>query len=153
MIVSACSPIKIKKQAPVIPVKQRSPTVEATDPPKPLDIFKTTTQIPARESADVEAGDTPLMDEDDETNILQLLLNKGRKAREAQQWLRAQRILEQAIRIEPKNPVIFADYGDLYKQMGITDKAESMYKRALYLAVHNEKLTEQINEKLTSLSR
>ena len=82
------------------------------------------------------------------SNILNVLLAKARQASNAQQWLRAQRVLEQAIRISPKNPLLFMEYGNLYQLMGEQEKAKTMYERALYLAADQAALSAKLREKL-----
>lgn len=153
--VTACSTLNTSSKPAVVPVKTdtKSQSTKKEKSPKALNIFKPPPpKAPA--NAVKETQDIATMEESkgkNKADISSLLLEKADKAKAAQQWLRAQRILEQAIRIDAKNPIIFMSYGGLYEMMGINEKAVNMYKRALYLSKDQSKLKEQIREIIDAL--
>ena len=67
-------------------------------------------------------------------DLMTTLLLKAKKAIGLQQWLRAQRSLEQALRVQPKSVETYILYGDVYAGMGLSEKADEMYKRAIFLS-------------------
>jgi tetratricopeptide (TPR) repeat protein len=124
-ILSACSSLQDKKGPAPVPAK-KSINTETKQEPKPLNVFKpSVTQT-------IRTEDTSPPIRKSEANLLSSLLTKADKAIQARQWLRAQRVLEQAIRVDADNPAIFEKYGELYQLMGAEDKARSMYERAEY---------------------
>ena len=84
-------------------------------------------------------------------NIIVVLLQKAQKAFSLQQWLRAQHILEQAIRLDPNESKIFMLYGDVYSQIGLREQAKNMYQRALFLAEENSEIKAAALNKLETI--
>lgn len=78
------------------------------------------------------------------TDLLSTLLGKATKAMKLQQWLRAQRALEQALRINPESSKTYVLYGDVYKGMGLEDKSIEMYKRAIFLSGNDDQLRNKL---------
>ena len=85
-------------------------------------------------------------------NIINVLLDKTQKAISLQQWLRAQHILEQAIRLDPNESKVFMLYGDVYSQIGVREQAENMYRRALFLAKEGSEIHAAALHKLDTIS-
>lgn len=143
VVLVACSTIAPQQKPSLIPAKKTS--IKNKQTVKPLDFFKSTAP------SQTQNKEMPNENKDDhedaiDGSIISILLSKAIKAQNAQQWLRAQRSLEQAIRIEPNNPAVFFQYGKLYQEMGAIDKAKSMYKRALFLADKNDKIKREIED-------
>ena len=159
-LLSACSTLNTQQsQRPkLVPVKGSTPE---TLPPKPLQTSITPSQANIEDSATSSLTIPALELKPDklkseyitvpESNILETLLGKAKKAMEAQQWLRAQRVLEQALRVDAYKPETFTLYGDVYAKMGAKDKARNMYQRAIYLAKESQSMTKAISQKLQTL--
>jgi tetratricopeptide (TPR) repeat protein len=154
LLLSACSSLNTQTKPNIVPV---TPSSKADSPitSKPHSILNKavtpeeksiTVDSDAAKNQDVEVKEINKV----ESNILSVLLAKAEKAKNSQQWLRAQRIYEQAIRVAPNNPEVFIKYGDLYRLMGGDDKAKSMYQRAHYLASGDKRLRDLVLEKLES---
>lgn len=86
------------------------------------------------------------------TSIVATLLEKTQKALSLQQWLRAQRYLEQAVRISPYDAAIFMLYGHLYEHLGVPEQATNMYRRALHLAEKRSDIYQRASTKLETLT-
>ena len=86
------------------------------------------------------------------TSILTLLIGKVEKAISLQQWLRAQRNLEQALRLAPQNATLFLLYGNVYTGLGVPEQAQQMFRRALFLADKEGDTASLVKEKLDKLT-
>jgi len=62
--------------------------------------------------------------------VLDRFLAQAESAIEQGQWLRAQRALDQAIRLSPRSSRIYKLYARLYDKMGLQDKAQAMQRRS-----------------------
>lgn len=90
----------------------------------------------------------PQAEQDTEDDIVSVLLTKAHKAISLKQWLRAQKALEQALRLEPNNARTFLLYGDIYVEIGAPELAKSMYQRALFLSHEGSDTKKLANTKL-----
>lgn len=143
---NACSTLGTQGKPTPIPATKSASQSEKKEI-KPLNIFKPGPPV-TQESQEIEEADSANVRK--EESLVSSLLGKAENALKSRQWLRTQRVLEQALRVEPINPSIFLMYGDLYQEMGAPDKAQSMYKRALYLAKGDQGIQRKAENKLSA---
>ena len=107
--------------------------------------------IKSENLSDPEASDKLPLSNLPLNSVVDNLLEKAQKAFSLQQWLRVQRILEQAMRLQADRADIYTIYGDLYAQLGVPDQAENMYRRALSLSHKDDGSYTQILAKLKQI--
>ena len=164
VLLNACSTHSLNRPAAtkpdIIPVQSETLDPILTKPSPAASPIKTqkranTEQTPTEKDQAVElkSGETMTQQTPSKTDssVLEVLLEKTQKAIDLQQWLRAQRSLEQAIRLAPTEAKIFLLYGDVYSKLGIPEKAQQMYKRAIYLSASNNEIAGQAQEALAEL--
>jgi len=157
MLLAACSHNSIKNSA-----QDKPHIIPARVDPKPVvkHIVKPVVMVPDSKEQNAKTQEaskstTPLENKPSsephsKSTVVTTILDKAQKAIERQQWLRAQRSLEQAIRLEPKNAKIFLLYGDVYLQLGVPDQARNMYQRAQYLAPKNSDIYSEVTNRLSN---
>lgn len=158
-LLQACSRYSLKPEPVIIPAKTpESPAIQANkNTPTSLIHLPRTHQSHSNDKTP-SAPQTPSIKTPEtkqtliESNILETLLNKATKAIKAQQWLRAQRILEQALRVKPYHSMTYQLYGEVSAKMGLEEKARSMYLRALSLE-KNQQVQNNIRDKLLELEK
>lgn len=62
------------------------------------------------------------------------LLEQSRREREAGRYREATAVVERALRIEPNNPVLWIELGEIKREQGDLAQAEAMARKALTLA-------------------
>jgi Flp pilus assembly protein TadD len=162
ILLSACSAVQNKSAQPLlIPAQTTMHTNQIPLPNNAVLHDKSTTTKAVTDGS--HAKEQPLSQQKTEqhsetrkpyegSDILPTLLEQAKKAIKLQQWLRAQRTLEQAIRIAPSNPKIFLLYGETYQHLGVLKEAENMYQHALHLATDQAELKTLAEEALRKLS-
>jgi len=159
-LLSACSGYSIKPvpvSKPGIIPAQSTPSKPAS--PLPLSISgeagdaktETIKEIEKPHFIEKKATKLELKTPSPTISIIEVLIAKAQKAIDLQQWLRAQRSLEQAIRISPSEAQVFFLYGIIYEGLSIPKQAEQMYRRAIFLAGENTSIAQQAKENLTKL--
>jgi len=156
-LLSGCSGIPEKKDSGIIPVQSTSKTFKLPPKekeeikkrkereveqvkkimPQPVDAKKYSTRSITKLNKQTDV-DSSLLDNTPKSattdTIVESLLIKAKKAQSLKQWLRAQDLLEHAIRLKPKEASIFLLYGDVYTKMGVIEQAKEMYRRAIFLS-------------------
>ena len=100
-------------------------TLSLTPPPRPA-------PAPAPAPADPRTGEVPAP-RSDASGASQSLLAQSRAQRAAGNYPQASASLERALRIDPNNPILWVELGELHLQAGNTAQAEMMARKALTL--------------------
>ena len=151
-LLSACSSHSIKPvpvSKPVIIPVQNAPAEQANTPKGA--ITEAVKEINKLTTTPKKASKLELRTPSPNFTIIDVLIGKAQKAIKLQQWLRAQRSLEQAIHISPSQAQVFFLYGTVYEGLGIPEQAEQMYRRAIFLAGEASSIALQAQENLTKL--
>ena len=100
-------------------------SLSLTPPPRPA-------PAPAPTPADPRTGEAPAP-RSDASGASQSLLAQSRAQRAAGNYPQASASLERALRIDPNNPILWIELGELHLQAGNTAQAEMMARKALTL--------------------
>lgn len=96
---------------------------------------------PAPVPTDPRSGDAPAPRSRSDTSAAsQSLLAQSRAERAAGNYPQASASLERALRIDPNNPVLWLELGELHLQAGNSAQAEMMARKALSLAASDRSL-------------
>ncbi len=141
VLVSSCAKLPLyqapSKSPVLVPATQPELTVDKPQPNFPQrPTYQEAEPKPETENreTDDQADIAPYESQAPASNLLASLLAKASKAIASQQWLRAQRTLEQALRVKPNSPDVYVLYAEVYEGLGIPEKASQMRKRASMLS-------------------
>jgi tetratricopeptide (TPR) repeat protein len=156
-LLQACSRYSLKPEPVIVPVNVPSPPslIEKNSPTSLVHLPRTQATQINEEQTPTQASTSDKPEKKQviiESTILETLLSKATKAIKAQQWLRAQRVLEQALRVKPYHAKTYQLYGEVSASMGLKEKAKSMYLRALNLE-KNRQAQDHIRHKLIELEK
>ena len=156
-LLSACSHLKSTPTSNSSPTKPVIAVLEANIPEKiPPQRNNTTQQESNLNQADQALITTQTAHQFPQpapTDVLGSIIHSAKKAINLQQWLRAQRHLEHALRVAPKDAEVYYIYADVYEGLGVQDQAVNMLKRAKFLAKPTSDIYQLSSERLKSLDQ
>lgn len=145
-LVSACSHLGSQPDTTNTSINPVVPVVNEVPDTKPNNTEEVETLRYTQEPAPSNAQLAP-------TDVLGSILDSAKKALKQQQWLRAQRHLEHALRVAPKNAEIYYIYADVYEGLGVQAQMINMLKRAKFLSKPGSEINQLSAEKLTHLGQ
>lgn len=89
---------------------------------------------PAGQPSEPSSGDAGARTRSDASGASQTLLEQSRAERDAGDYSQASALLERALRIDPNNPVLWVELGELHLTAGNDEQAATMARKALTLA-------------------
>lgn len=157
-LTSGCSHLGSKSNTNISPTKPIIAVVDNnTEPsyqPKAKTLPATATKKPApQKEAEALSIVEPIRSNTQlaPTDVLGSIIDSAKKAISLQQWLRAQRHLEHALRVAPKDAEIYYIYADVYEGLGVKAQVVNMLKRAKFLSKPNSDIYQLSSEKLQRL--
>lgn len=150
---SACSPLGTQRTSNNSPIK---PVIPASKP-LPVESKPEHLTVPPTSHTESAAQNQPVLPPSSQqrltpADVLSSIIDSAKKAINHQQWLRAQRHLEHALRINAKDAEVFYIYADVYKGLGIEEQAINMLKRAKFLAKPHSDIYRLASERLIELT-
>ncbi len=153
---TACSQYPARPQ--IVPAEQRSPI--ENDAPPVLSPAQTPREVPTHYH-EPEGKNAPQRQPEGSVSgasvgstppVVHTLIEKASASLYLGKIKEAERYLDQAQRIAPKEAQVYLFYGDYYLEQQRNDDAFSMYKRALSLAEPGSRVAEQATFRLNKLS-
>jgi tetratricopeptide (TPR) repeat protein len=136
---AACTSVGVAPSRPAPPTSPR-PTAPAESPAPPATPLPPSAQPPRAEPPPPRGGVTPTRPTSDASGASGALLEQSRAQRAAGSLPAARASLERALRLEPNNPVLWLELGELELQTGNNAQAATMARKAQTLAGRDGRL-------------
>ena len=127
---------------PSAPRPAPAPRTETPSAPAPAPLPPPTTQRPPGGGPlPIPRGDVPTRPQSDATGASGALLEQSRAQRAAGSMPAARASLERALRLDPNNPALWLELGELELQTGNNAQAATLARKAMTLAGRDTRLT------------
>ena len=142
--IAACTTTEQIDQKMEVPVEERSVTVKQQDIQKQIPVDETPapeTEIVKESQPDTVEPEKQTFEDNTSTSpVIVALLDDADQYEHSGKSNEAAATLERALRIEPKNPLLWQRLGALHLRQGNWQQAIAMAKKSNFLAADNKKL-------------
>lgn len=150
LLVAGCVPPEMGQPPP--PTRAPVPSAPATAPPPTVAVIRPVPDIEAAPPAPAEPLPAPRT-APPVSSASQALLTQSRGHQAAGRYEQAAASIERALRIEPRQPVLWLELGNIRLKEGDFGQAESMGRKALSLATGDAALTARAEQLIATAKR
>lgn len=137
VLVSGCVPPEFGTPEPV----SRTPVPVKAAPPPPVAVISPVPDLPSAPAGSVESPSPPARTAPPAGAAAQTLLTQSRAHQATGDYAQAAASIERALRIEPRQPLLWLELGNIRLKEGDFSQAESMGRKALSLSAGDAALT------------
>ena len=149
LLVSGCVPPDFGKPGPA----PRTPVATSPAPPPSVAVVHPVPEAPSAPAGSVEPPSPPARTAPPVSSATQTLLNQSRVHQAAGRYEQAAASIERALRIEPRQPVLWLELGNIRLKEGDFAQAEGMGRKALSLSAGDAALTARAEQLIATAKK